>query len=412
MRKEEDCIKDKIFTTPYNLMLTVSILSYTGHYMLMATMPLYAKELGGSNVVAGLMVTALTVSALLFRPVFGFLIDSKGRKFVLVTGAILFVVVSVFYTLASTVFLLMILRMVNGIGFSAHTSAAGTIASDLTPKSRLAEGLGYYGISIIIGTAIGPAFGLYLSNHSGYKFMILCVLIIWVMGLLFSFMIQYEKKYKKDSNPLHDAVSSRIAIENAGIKNSFFEKTSLLPSLVMFFVSLTFGSVIAFLPSYGLAREIDHIGSFFVVYSIAVLISRLTTGKLADKHGFRIVLLPSLAALFLSMVILAFAGTLAVVLIAAVFFGIGFGTAYPLTNAIIIKLCSKKRRGAATSTLLAAMDIGIGLGALLWGMVLEVSGFTVVYLASSVCAVLSIFVYIFFVHKKLETIPPPSPENC
>lgn len=402
MLKEENCIKNKIFTTPYNLMLTVSILSYTGHYMLMATMPLYIRELGGSNVAAGMMVTALTVSALLFRPIFGFWIDSKGRRFVLVTGAMIFVVVSVFYTLAGTVFLLIILRIVNGIGFSAHTSAAGTIASDLTPNSRMAEGIGYYGISIIIGTAIGPAFGLYLSNHSGYRIMILWVLILWILGLLFSLLIQYEKKYKKDHDSTHDTVPRSIPIENAKVIDSFFEKTSLLPSLVMFFVSLTFGSVITFLPSYGLARDIDHIGSFFVVYSITVLIARLTTGKLADRHGFRIVLIPSLAALFLSMVILAFAGTLAVVLIAAVFFGIGFGTSYPLTNAIIIKLCSEKRRGAATSTLLAAMDIGIGFGALAWGMVLEVSGFTVVYLASSACAILSILVYIFFVHKKLE----------
>jgi len=399
----EDSIQNKIFTRPYNFMLAVSILSYTGHYMLMATMPLYAKELGGSNVIAGMMVTALTLSALLFRPVFGSFIDCKGRKFVLVTGAIIFVLVSVLYNIASSIFLLIIFRLINGIGFSAHTSAAGTIASDLTPKSRLAEGIGYYGISIIIGTAIGPSLGLYLSTHSGYKFMFVCVLIIWVMGLLFSLFINYEKKNIKVQDSVdRTAITNNIPIENKNVNNSFFEKTSLLPSLVMFFVSLTFGSVIAFLPSYGVVREIENIGSFFIVYSFAVLVSRLTTGKLADKHGFMIVLVPSLAALFLSMVILAFAHTLTVVLIAAVFFGIGFGTSYPLTNTIVIKLCSEKRRGAATSTILAAMDIGIGLGAFVWGVILEVAGFTTVYLASSVCAILSILVYIFFVHKKLE----------
>jgi MFS family permease len=114
---------------------------------------------------------SLTISALLFRPVFGSLIDGRGRKFVLVAGALIFVAVSVVYNMADTVFLLIMLRVVNGIGFSAHTGAAGIIASDLTPKSRLAEGIGYYGISIIIGTAVGPSLGLCLSNHSGYKFL-------------------------------------------------------------------------------------------------------------------------------------------------------------------------------------------------------------------------------------------------
>lgn len=386
MQINDNEIPNKIFTKPYNLMLIVSILIFTGHYMLMATMPLYAKELSGSNVIAGMMVSTLTLSALLFRPLFGSLIDTKGRKIVLLLGAILFVMVSIFYHLAHTVLILVSLRFINGIAFSAHTSAAGTIVSDLTPKSRLAEGIGYYGISIIIGTAIGPALGLFLVHHSGYQLLFLSVLALWTLGLGITFPINYEKKNN--------------IITKAG-KGSFFEKTSLLPSLVMFFVSLTFGSVIAFLPSYGVTRGIENIGSFFIVYSFAVLVSRLTTGKLADRHGFMIVLLPSLISLFISMVILAFAHSLVIVLIAGFFFGMGYGTSYPLTNAIVIKLCSERRRGAATSTLLASMDIGIGVGALIWGYVLEFTGFTTVYLASSFCAVISILVYIIFVHPKL-----------
>ncbi len=379
-------------------MLAVSILSYTGHYMLMATVPLYAKELSGSNVMAGLMVTALTVSALLFRPLFGFLIDEQGRKPVLVVGSVFFVITAVLYCFTATMIVLLTLRILNGIGFSAHTSSAGTIASDLVPKSRIAEGMSYYGISIIIGTAIGPSLGLGLSEQVGYRFMFFCVLLIWTAGLLFSLPVHYEKKSMKDTD---FNGGTAITVTSCKEKNSFLEKTSLLPSLSMFFVSLTFGSVIAFLPSYGVVRNIDHIGSFFIIYSIAVLISRLTTGKLADQRGFGIVLVPSLAALFLSMIILAFANSLALVLIASVFFGIGFGTAYPITNAIVIKLCPKKRRGAATSTILASMDLGIGAGALIWGAMLEVTDFRTVYLASSLCAVLSILVYFFFVPKSL-----------
>lgn len=396
MQMDVDSTQNRIFTKPYNFMLAVSFLSYTGHYMVMITVPLYAKELGGSNITAGLMVTVFTISALLFRPLLGSMIDEKGRKPVLVIGAVIFVITSIFYCFAGTIFVLLALRFLNGIGFSAHTSSAGTIASDLSPKSRLAEGMSYFGISIIIGSAIGPSLGLNLSEHKGYRFMFLCVFAIWAAGLLFSLLVNYEKKSIKDT--AFDTVTE-IAVNKK--KNGFIEKTSLLPSLAMFFVSLSFGSVIAFLPSFGIAREIENIGSFFIIYSIAVLISRLTTGKLADKYGFTIVLVPSLTALFLSMVILSFAYSLPTVLIAAVFFGIGYGTAYPLINAIVIKLCPDNRRGAANSTLLAFMDLGIGLGALVWGAVLEVTGFTTVYLASSLCTAFSIIIYIFFVQKKL-----------
>lgn len=402
MQKCDNSIHNKIFTKPYNLTLLVSILVYTGHYMLMATLPLYAKELSGSNVIAGMMVSTLTLSALVFRPVFGTLIDSKGRKIILLVGAVLFVMVSIFYHFAHTVLLLVSLRFMNGIAFSAHTSAAGTIVSDLTPKSRLAEGIGYYGISIIIGTAIGPALGLFLVDHSGYQVLFLSVAALWVLGLIITLPINYEKKNKMELSTLSNSKVSENPIDHKASRDSFFEKTSLLPSLVMFFVSLTFGSVIAFLPSYGVARGIENIGAFFIVYSITVLISRLTTGKLADRHGFMIVLVPSLVSLFISMVLLAFASIFVTVLIAAIFFGIGFGTSYPITNAIVIKLCPERRRGAATSTILASMDIGIGAGALVWGAVLEVSGFTAVFLASSICAILSILVYFVFVHAKVQ----------
>ncbi|PKM85563.1 MAG: arabinose ABC transporter permease [Firmicutes bacterium HGW-Firmicutes-11] len=387
MTEKNETTSERIFTKHFNIMLIVSLLTFTGHYMLMATLPLYANELSGSNVLAGMMITSLTISALLFRPVFGPLIDTRGRKLILVTGAVLFVVVSLSYQFAQTVLLLIMLRFVNGIGFSAHTSAAGTIISDLTPKGRLSEGIGYYGISVIMGTAIGPALGIYFARETGYSTLFLVVFIFWLVALIISLFINYEKKEPKAPD---------IGVRK---KEKFVERTAILPSLLMFFVSLTFGAVITFLPSYGVARDIVGIGVFFTVYSITVLISRLLTGRIADRHGFRIVLVPSLIALVIAMVILAFASSLMVVLIAAVFFGIGFGTSYPISNAIIIKRCPPDRRGAATSTLLAAMDIGIGLGAFLWGFVVEVAGFTTVYLASAVCAILALLTYWYLERK-------------
>jgi len=372
---------DKIFTKYYNIMLVVSLLTFTGHYMLMATLPLYAKELSGSNVLAGMMITSLTIAALFFRPVFGPLIDSKGRKVILVTGAVLLALVSLSYQLAQTVLLLILFRVVNGIGFSAHTSAANTIISDLTPGGRLSEGIGYYGISVIIGTAVGPALGLYFAEASGYPTLFLVVFCFWLVAMIISFFINYESKERVKPGP--------------GIrkKEKFVETTAILPSLIMFFVSLVFGAVITFLPAYGVAREIVGIGAFFTVYSITVLISRLMIGRIADRHGFRIVLIPSLISLAISMLALAFAGSLMMVLVAAVFFGIGFGTSYPITNAIIIKRCPPDRRGAANSTLLASMDIGIGLGAFVWGFVVEISSF------AAVCALLALLAYWYLERK-------------
>ena len=164
--------------------------------MIMCTIPLYAKEISGSSSIAGMMISILTFSALLFRPIFGVLADTRGRRLVIVLGAAILMVVSFFYNFAYTIAGLMILRFFNGMGFSAHTTASGTIISDILPANRIAEGIGYFGISNTLATAIGPAIGLYVVKRSGYSLVFIIVFVLSILSLISTLFINYEKKEK------------------------------------------------------------------------------------------------------------------------------------------------------------------------------------------------------------------------
>ena len=397
--------REALWSAPFILILIVSLLVSTGHYMLMSTLPLYAVRLSGNRAMAGLMVTLLTISALLFRPFFGNLMDSRGRKPVLVTGAFILMATALLYNFTAALSLLLIIRFFQGAGFSAHTTSSGTIVADMVPASRLSEGIGYFGMANTAATALGPSIGLYCVDRLGYNMLFVWVLVLSVLSFLSTLMVNYGKKYSSTgASPDNDPPGSGQRSEGiqALRKNQhFIEATSIRPSLVMFFIALTFGAIIAYIPAFGISRKIDNIGIFFTVYAVAVLIARTFTGRIADTHGFTKVMIPGLIVLCLSLAILANGYTLQAVLLAGTLYGFGYGICYPLSNAIVIRLCPKDRRGAATATIFAAMDIGIGMGAMLWGWVAGASGYSAVFLLSSICILISLLLYMTLVFKRI-----------
>lgn len=399
----QNTTQDKIWTKHFIIMIIVTFSISISMNMTNSTLPLYAQNIGGSTSSAGLIMGVFTLSALLFRPLFGNLLDSKGRKLVLITGIIMFSLVSSSYTFAYTVGILLILRFLHGIGFSAHSTASGTIVSDIIPAARIAEGIGYYGIANTIATAIGPALGLYLIGHSSYNILFVISFVLGVLGFISALFINYEHKGQKYADALPYIDRDRLVNAAAGNRKKavIFEKTAIPTSAVLFFIALTYGSILTFLPSYAAFRGIKDIGIFFTVYALALLITRPITGKLADRYGFSTVILPGMALLFLSLVILAFAASLSAFLIAGVLYGLGYGSTQPTLNAIMVKLCPVERRGAANATFFSTMDIGIGLGAVMWGVVSQKAGFSCVYLASAVCVMLAFIGYVFTLRNQL-----------
>src|SRR5699024_6236543 len=133
-----------------------------GFQMRLPTIPLFVKELGGSDQIIGCIVGAFTFSALLCRPYAGHPLETKGRGFVYMLGLAIFVVSVGSFAFVTSIAFLLIMRVVQGIGFGFSTTATGTIATDIIPPKRLGEGMGYFGLSGNLALAIGPALGLTL----------------------------------------------------------------------------------------------------------------------------------------------------------------------------------------------------------------------------------------------------------
>lgn len=396
-------ISTELWNMQYINILLLNLVINTSGILLISILPLYAMSLGGNNLIAGVIMAIYTLSALLFRPFFGKMLDMKGRKSVLILGLIIFTLTSLLFLFTTNIILLLLLRFVQGIGLSAYSTALGTILSDVVPMSRLSEGVGYFGIAGTISMAIGPYLGLYLYTQFGFPITYIVTFLISLCSIIFGGYINYELKKEKvlEENVKYQQVFG--VNQSKQEKKSFIEKTSVRPCIVMFFIVISISSVFSFMPIFGEARNIDNIGLFFTVYAVAVILSRIITGRIADRYGFYKTFLPSVILTIMMFITLAFANSLPTVLLAAVFYGIGYGTLQPIMNAIVIKLAPLDRRGSANATYYATMDISFGLGSIVWGAASQSFGFTTVFIACAVSVVISIVIYYFILHSVVNT---------
>lgn len=399
---------DRLWTRPFVSLLLIGFLSNTSCFMLETTIPVFAGHLGGNSTIVGLTTTLVAITALVFRPVTGILLDLRDRKSIYLIGLLLFAIVNLALIFTDTIPVLLTLRIFYGIGFSILTTAIATIFSDMIPPARLGEGMGYAGVAMTAAQAVGPAFGLYMIQHVEFSvFFILSFGIVLIAALLSVFarldnggakaveIVIAEEHPPANSNKQAVARSPRPVL---------IERGAILPSLVMFFVVLPFALNITFLPMYALNRGIRDIGLFFTITAVTTLFTRPLVGKVFDRHGAFRVVVPGLVLIFLAMSLLSIAATLPMFLTAAAMFGFGSGSIQPVMIALAIRLSSSSRRGAANATFFCFLDLGIALGSIGGGLLIPLTGYSNIFLMASGCPILSFLLFFFVLERRRKAI--------
>lgn len=388
---EEDRILQKqepVWTKDFILISIANLFISLGFQMLLPVLPVFSARIGGSDAWAGLVVGIFTASAVLMRPIAGRLLDSHGRRRVYILGLIAFLICVMAYNWTSTILALLILRFIHGFGWGASSTAASTIASDIIPKSRLAEGMGYFGLTSTLAMAVAPALGLGLLGSHGFNTVFYFSAAVVFLSIFISLPISY---HKPDAPPK----SKLILFSQTGEagETGIIEKTALLPAIVIFFVTMTYGAIVSFIALYANQRQVENIGLFFTVYAAALLISRPYFGRLTDKKGASFAVLPGIVFVIIAMLLIYSAKSLILFLIPGFIYGIGFGAIQPALQAMAVSKVIPSRRGAANATFFLGFDLGIGAGAILWGIIAEAFGYQFIYLLAVIPAIIGAFIY-------------------
>lgn len=386
MQKEKLWTKDFISITVVNFVLMLSM------YLLLVTMATYTTETyNASASTAGLVASIFIIGSLIGRLFGGKQIAKIGSKKMLICGIIIFSIVTVFYFIPTNLYILILIRLLHGIGVGLATTATGTIVSQVIPVSRSGEGISYFSLSAVLSTAIGPLIGLALIASFGYTSIFIFSLVMGIVSLLLALPVKA---------PQIEYVASA---ENTGFKlSSFFESRAMPVSIAMLVMALAYSGILSFITTYAAEIDLVKAGSFyFLVYALIILISRPFTGKMLDSRGGNSVAYPALVLFAIGMLLLSQAHSSFIFLLAAAFIGLGYGNFQSTTQALAIKVTPPHRMGLANSTYFIFLDLGLGLGPFLLGYLVPVVGFRGLYLSLVALIVIGIFVY-YALHGKRD----------
>ena len=373
-------------------------------YVLTPLLPLYLSEhFGATKDVIGLVLSGYTITALLFRPFSGYVVDAFPRKTVLMISFGAFAIFFAGYLAASTLLLFMIVRTLHGGPFGALTVANSTVAIDVLPSSRRTEGIGYYGLSNNLAMAMAPTIGIFIYRYShSFELLFWLALIVACAGWLVDSTVKIERKEKCEKRKENSPLSwDRL----------FLIRGWLLGANMVAF-GFSFGVLSNYLAIYG--KEVMGItggtGAYFMLCSVGLILSRLQGGKALRQgrvtHNAGEGMVISLIGYTLFILVPTWWGYYG----SALLIGLGNGHMWPAFQNMTINVAHNNQRGTANSTILISWDIGMGLGILVGGVIAEFLGYaaafwTVVFVNASGVACFFLATKAFFLKRNLnETV--------
>ena len=398
----------KLWTKDFTLGTAVNFLLMVNYYGLMVVVADYAmKTFGASASAAGLAASIFIIGALIARLVTGRIMDKVGRKRLLVGGAAFEVVFSLLYLAGLGFAPLIALRLVHGIAYGACSTTIGTIVTALVPDSRKGEGVGYYMLSVTLGAAIGPFLGMFLTQKAGFHVLFIVTAVVAVLGLLAAAQLRVpeapraavQEKTRQIVAEEREQGARGFRVPRPHLSN-YLERSVIPISAVCALLFFCYSSLLAFLTPFAAERGLQTPASFFfVVYAIATFVTRPFTGKLFDRKGDRVVMIPAFIAFICGMALLATVYQPPAMLVAAALLGFGVGTIQASGLALAVRIAPDDRLSLANSTFYILLDIGVGVGPLLLGAVQPLWGYQGLFTAMAGVAVVAMGAYILVSRK-------------
>lgn len=402
---------ERLWNRNYCKVMTANFALFFAFYLLTPLLPLYLHEtFGATKDVIGLVLSGYTVTALLFRPFSGYMVDSFPRRTVLLAAYTAFAIFFAGYLAASTLLLFTLVRTLHGGPFGAVTVANSTVAIDVLPSSRRNEGIGYYGLSNNLAMAISPTFAIFVySQTHNFQLLFWLAFAIALFGLTVDATVRLRPRATT-------AAPQKLSLDR------FILRRGWLIGLNMVFFGFCFGVLSNYLAIYG--KQVLHMtggtGTWFMLCAVGLILSRLQGGKALRQGrlthnasegmvislvGYTLfILLPTLAQqLHLSTQSLPLAGYYG----SAILIGLGNGHLWPAFQNMMISVAHHNERGTANSTILISWDIGMGLGVLAGGILSELLGYSPAFWTVALVNLLGVALYFlktrrFFLRHQLE----------
>lgn len=356
---------DRLITRDMALVMLATFCFMSSNMLANPIVAGYAESLGADGMLMGAVAGSMSFISLFCRPIAGNLSDRTSKRTLVAAGTVLYFAAGLLYYFAGSPIMLIMARVINGVGFACCSVCLATWMSLLLPIRHMGAGMGLYGTMNALAMAVGPAFGIRAQKYIGYRLTFLSSLVLAAIMLIATLMV------KNGGQPVRKKQTSISATK----KHRFSIRSILEPrvvplSLTFMMFAIAYFANQSFIVSYVQSRHLPVSSDlFFMFYAVALLVLRLGLRDLFDSKGFRFWLTVCSLGMLAMLACMTFLFNDWMLLLAAIFTAVGYGLMSSVTQAQAVVIAGRERSGIANSTYYAGIDLGMSVGPFVGGLV-------------------------------------------
>lgn len=381
--------KFPIFNKHFIILMAVNFTVAFSYYITFVTTTSFSINiLHTSNALAGLASGIFIIGALFARLIFGSIADSIYLKPVLIVTLIIYFFTTFIYIFIDKYISLFILRFIHGAVYGTASTCLGVILSQNVPASIRGSAIGYYGLSIVLASAIAPFLAI-LFIHKNF------INLSFITPAFLLFISVFLSIYMRVKKVKREHVKRKFAISN------YIEYSALPVSFLAFLMTAAYMPILSFIGDYSASINLVEAGSwFFIFYAGVSMFSRPASGRLFDNLGHNFVLLPSIIIFMAALTTLSVADNSFLLLLSAVLAGLGYGSFFSSGQSYALFNAPRNKLGLATSTYYIFLDIGGGIGPYIFGFTGEKFGYTYMYQISALLVFIVLILYFIMIFSR------------
>ena len=352
-------------------------------FSLIPTLPIYLSRLGSKEVEIGALIGSSAVASLVLRPFVGRALLKISEKRFMTIGALFFASASIAYIFAPPFWLFLIVSVLQGIGFALFTTASFTLIAKISAGAHMGQSLSYFILAFTTSSALAPPMAMFLINGFSFIFLFLVCLGLSLCSLFIT--------HQLGRGPV-------VPLQEPSTEDGFFlSRRSLQPSIIAFCPFFIWGALTTFFPLYAISHGVTNPGLFFSTVAVTLILSRVFGGKILDLYRRERIILFCITPYIIGMILLAFSKTLFMFILVAVIYGIGPAFLIPALMA-----CALDRGGSpgpTMGTFNALTDLGMSLGPVMMGIVIQSTSYSIMFLWLAFMGLLNLTYFYFLVRK-------------
>ena len=351
---------NRLLNKGYVSLFFINLVVAVSFSMVTTTLPLHLKAVGTDLALIGTLVGCMSVASMCVRPFSGIISDRVRKRNLLQLSLLLIVAAMTGYSLTADVRLMVIFRILHGIGFSFATTVTLALAADTIPAEKMTQGMGYFAIGQTIANAVAPGMGMAIGERFGYEigFRAAALLLAFAASVSFLFVAPSPRPERRPVRSLRFS--------------DFFAARALPFGLLSIAVAGSTGVENGFVALMGTEAGLGNIGWYFTLSAAALLVSRLLIGRIADRNP-RLVIFAGTMSIALAFVLLwvsravSAASPAGFFAAAAVLKALGLGAVQPALQSASMRSVDREHRGAASCTYYLGTDVGQAAGPIFGG---------------------------------------------